>query len=154
MLAKRVKELLDDFFEENPSLFLIDLQVSEAGQIVVIMDGDEGITVQDCVNASRKVEHNLDPEEDFSIEVTSAGVSSPLVNIRQYRKNIGREIEVFMANGRKNSGQLIQIQEEEIVLLQKIREPKPIGKGKITVEKKLTIPFTEINKTIVTLKFN
>ncbi|MDP2060485.1 MAG: ribosome assembly cofactor RimP, partial [Flavobacteriaceae bacterium] len=67
MLAKRVKELLDDFFEENPSLFLIDLQVSEAGQIVVIMDGDEGITVQDCVNASRKVEHNLDPEEDFSI---------------------------------------------------------------------------------------
>ncbi|MDZ4149265.1 MAG: ribosome assembly cofactor RimP [Flavobacteriaceae bacterium] len=154
MLAKRVKELLDDFFEENPSLFLIDLQVSEAGQIVVIMDGDEGITVQDCVNASRKVEHNLDPEEDFSIEVTSAGVSSPLVNIRQYRKNTGREIEVFMVNGSKNSGQLIQIQEEEIVLLQKIREPKPIGKGKITVEKKLTIPFTEINKTIVTLKFN
>lgn len=154
MLAKRVKELLDDFFEENPSLFLIDLQVSEAGQIVVIMDGDEGITVQDCVNASRKIEHNLDPEEDFSIEVTSAGVSSPLVNIRQYRKNTGREIEVYMTNGRKISGQLIQIQEEEIVLLQKIREPKPIGKGKITVEKKLTIPFTEINKTIVTLKFN
>lgn len=154
MLAKRVKELLDDFFEENPSLFLIDLQVSEAGQIVVIMDGDEGITVQDCVNASRKIEHNLDPEENFSIEVTSAGVSSPLVNIRQYRKNTGREIEVFMQNGSKNSGQLIQIQEEEIVLLQKIREPKPIGKGKITVEKKLTIPFTEINKTIVTLKFN
>ncbi|PJB11665.1 MAG: ribosome assembly cofactor RimP [Flavobacteriales bacterium CG_4_9_14_3_um_filter_40_17] len=154
MLAKRVKVLLDDFFEENPSLFLIDLQVSEAGQIVVIMDGDEGVTVQDCVNASRKVEHNLDPEEDFSIEVTSAGVSSPLVNIRQYRKNIGREIAVFMASGSKNSGQLIQVQEEEIVLLQKVREPKPIGKGKITVEKKITIPFTEINKTIVTLKFN
>jgi len=154
MLAKRVKVLLDDFFEENPSLFLIDLQVSEAGQIVVIMDGDEGVTVQDCVNASRKVEHNLDPEEDFSIEVTSAGVSSPLVNIRQYRKNIGREIAVFMASGSKNSDQLIQVQEEEIVLLQKVREPKPIGKGKITVEKKITIPFTEINKTIVTLKFN
>lgn len=154
MLAKRVKALLDEFFEENPSLFLIDLQVSEAGQIVVVMDGDDGVTVQDCVNASRKVEHNLDPEEDVSIEVTSAGISSPLVNIRQYRKNIGRELEVFMATGSKNSGQLIQVQEEEIVLLQKNREPKPIGKGKITVEKKLTIPFTEINKTIVTLKFN
>lgn len=154
MLAKRVKALLDEFFEENPSLFLIDLQVSSTGQIVVIMDGDEGVTVQDCVNASRKVEHNLDQEEDVSIEVTSAGISSPLVDIRQYKKNTGRDIEVYMKTGSKNSGQLIQVQEEEIVLLQKVREPKPIGKGKITVEKKLTIPFTEINKTIVTLKFN
>ena len=91
MLKEKVTALLQEAFEEYENLFLIDLKIKGNNEIVVVIDGDQGVTVQDCINVSRKVEHNLDrEEEDFSLEVTSAGVSEPLQIPRQYKKNIGR----------------------------------------------------------------
>ena len=88
MLKEKVAALLDEAFKEYPSLYLIDLKIKGNNEIVVIIDGDEGVSVQDCINVSRKVEHNLDrEEEDFSLEVMSAGATEPLVNKRQYKKN-------------------------------------------------------------------
>ena len=65
-----VSDLLDKAFEERPDLFLIDLEVTPDLQIRVTIDGDQGVTVQDCIDVSRAVEHNLDREnDDFSLEV-------------------------------------------------------------------------------------
>ena len=78
-MREKVAELLENALEENKSLFLIDLNISEDNQIRVILDGDKGVTVEDCIAVSRAIEHNLDREEyDFSLEVMSAGVSEPL----------------------------------------------------------------------------
>ena len=67
----------------------------EDNQIKVIIDGDNGVLVEDCMFVSRAIEHNLDrEEEDFSLEVASAGAASPLTHTRQYIKNIGRTLEV------------------------------------------------------------
>ena len=84
----KVTKLLEKALEENPSLFLIDLSISEGNKIRVILDGDAGVTVENCMAISRAIEHNLDrEEEDFSLEVMSAGVSEPLKITRQYKKS-------------------------------------------------------------------
>ena len=92
---EKVEGLLNQGLEENPSLFLVDLNISDSYKITVTLDGDNGVTLQDCIDISRVIEQNLDREEqDFSLEVASAGVSSPLKGIRQFKKNRGRTLKV------------------------------------------------------------
>ena len=154
MLKEKVTALLQEAFEEYENLFLIDLKIKGNNEIVVVIDGDQGVTVQDCINVSRKVEHNLDrEEEDFSLEVMSAGATEPLINTRQYKKNEGRDLEVVLQDGSKITGNLIQVHDEGIVLFWKERVPKEVGKGKITVEKEEVIAFEAIKQAKVKIKF-
>jgi len=75
MLKETVENLLASALEERNDLFIIDLSISEDNSIKVVIDGDHGVSVEDCVFISRAIEHNLDREqEDFSLEVTSAGL--------------------------------------------------------------------------------
>jgi len=153
MLKDKVKVLLDSFFEERTNLFLIELSVSADNKIRVIIDGDDGVTLRDCIDASRQIEHNLDREEqDFSLEVTSAGATEPIVNIRQYNKNIGRILEVTAGN-EKFEGTLTDIIENGIKLEWKTRESKPVGKGKVTVKKEKILSFEDITKAKVMITF-
>ena len=146
--------MLKDAFEENESLFLISLDISPQNDIVVVIDGDTGVSVNDCIEISRKIENNLDRDEiDFSLQVTSAGVSEPLKIPRQYKKNIGRTLEV-QTKSDKFEGELISVDNEGIVLSWKAREPKPVGKGKITVDKEARLAFSEIVKAKVVIIFN
>ncbi len=140
--------------EEYPGIFLVDLKISSDKSIQIILDGDEEVNVKDCINISRAIEGSLDrEEEDFSLEVASAGVGSPLRFPRQYRKNLGRNLEVVSKEGLKFEGALVNVEEDRIELEWKEREPKPIGKGKVTVTKNKTILFDEINQTKVLIKF-
>ncbi len=153
MLKEEVKARLDQIFLENPSLFLIECTVSPSNQIRVVIDGDEGVTLEDCMTVSRGIEHNLDRETaDFSLEVTSPGATEPLSMPRQYNKNIGRKLEVKTSET-TITGTLVSILAEGIRLEWKSREPKPIGKGKTTVLKSEEIPFQAIVKANVVLKF-
>ncbi len=153
MLKERVKELLKEAFEENDSLFLISLKIEDQNHILIVIDGDKGVSVNDCIAVSRKIEHNIDREEiDFSLEVTSAGVSEPLKLPRQYKKNIGRNLEV-RTNSNKFEGNLVAVNEDGIVLSWQAREPKPVGKGKITVNKETNIAFQEIEEAKVVITF-
>jgi len=153
MLQERVENLLKEAFEENNSLFLISLNISDQNHILIVIDGDNGVSVNDCIAVSRKIEHSLDEDElDFSLEVTSAGVSEPLKFPRQYKKNIGRTLEV-QTNSNKFEGNLVEVDETGILLAWKAREPKPVGKGKITVDKEANIAFDEIVKAKVVITF-
>lgn len=154
MLFKdKVKSLLDEALAERPSLFLIDLSISDANKIVVTLDGDNGVTLQDCIDVSRAIEHNLDREEhDFSLEVASGGASTPLKNVRQFKKNIGRKLKVKTAT-QEIEAELTGATDEFIVLEWQAREPKKIGKGKETVDKKLEIPYGDIKEAVVVIIF-
>ncbi|MEW2920181.1 ribosome assembly cofactor RimP [Muricauda sp. ANG21] len=153
MFKEKVKSLLDKALEEHPSLFLIDFTVGGDNNIRVILDGDTGVNLQDCMDISRAIEHNLDrEEEDFSLEVTSAGATSPLLLPRQYHKNIGRKIKV-RTEAEELEGTLTQASENSITLEWKAREPKPVGKGKVTVQKKQEIAYSDIQQAKVILKF-
>ena len=154
MLKDKVQQLLQEALDENPALFLINLDIKGDNEIKVTIDGDEGVTVQDCIMVSRKVEHNLDrEEEDFSLEVMSAGATTPLELPRQYKKNVGRTLEVKTAQGDTIQGVLETATDSEATLAWKAREPKPVGKGKVTVYKTATILYNDIVKAKVVIKF-
>ncbi|MHA7863610.1 ribosome assembly cofactor RimP [Flagellimonas marinaquae] len=153
MLKEKVEMLLNKALEENPSLFLVNLTIGADNSIKVVLDGDQGVSLQDCMDVSRAIEHNLDrEEEDFSLEVTSAGATSPLTLPRQYNKNIGRKLQVRTTSG-ELEGTLVGASENSITLEWKAREPKPLGKGKVTVQKKQEIAFSDIQQAKVKLKF-
>ena len=154
MLKEKVQQLVQEALDENPALFLINLDIQGANEIKVTIDGDLGVTVQDCIAVSRKVEHNLDrEEEDFLLEVMSVGATTPLELPRQYKKNIGRTLEVKTTQGETIEGRLETSTEEGVTLAWKAREPKPVGKGKVTVQKTATLPFEDIVKAKVVIKF-
>ncbi|HKL89715.1 MAG TPA: ribosome assembly cofactor RimP [Allomuricauda sp.] len=153
MLKDKVEQLLNKALEEYSSLFLVDFKVGGDNSIKVVLDGDEGVSLQDCMNVSRAIEHNLDrEEEDFALEVTSAGAASPLRIPRQYNKNIGRKLQV-RTSSEKLEGTLVATSTNSITLEWKAREPKPVGKGKVTVQKKQEIAFSDIQEAKVKLKF-
>ncbi len=150
----KVQEVLDAALAEREHLFLIDLSINDANKISIILDGDFGVNLQDCIDVSRAVENNLDREEqDFSLEVASAGVSSPLKLVRQFKKNIGRTIKVKAISSEEIEAKLSMADDEKITLEWQAREPKKIGKGKETVDKKLEIPYENIKEAIVIISF-
>jgi ribosome maturation factor RimP len=149
-----VQALIDNGLEERKDLFLIDLKIAPDNKISVIIDGDKGVTVEDCMFISRAIEHNLDREEDdFSLEVTSSGATSPLTEKRQYQKNIGRTLQVKPKEQKKIEATLTEVDDEHITLEWKSREPKPVGKGKVTVEKQAKIAYDDILEAKVIIKF-
>ena len=153
MLKEKVTTLLNEALAEEASLFLVDFSMGADNRIKVVLDGDQGVTLQDCMKISRAIEHNLDrEEEDFSLEVTSAGATTPMTMPRQYVKNVGRKLTV-VTDEDSFEGKLTSITEDGIILEWKAREPKPIGKGKVTVQKKKEIVFSDIKEAKVILKF-
>jgi len=154
MFKDKVNDLLSKALEERQDLFLLDLKVSESNAINVVIDGDNGVLVEDCMFISRAIEHNLDREEqDFSIEVASAGATSPLVNKRQYKKNIGRLLTVKTKDNQDLEGKLAECDDEGVLLEWKSKEPKPIGKGKVTIKKQVKLDFASILEAQVVIKF-
>ncbi|MFH6995272.1 ribosome assembly cofactor RimP [Flavobacterium sp. FlaQc-48] len=150
---EKVNGLITEALLEKPSIFLIDLAVSDSFKISVGLDGDDGVALQDCIDVSRAIENNLDREEqDFSLEVASVGVGSPLKMTRQYIKNIGRAL-IVTTNTEKIEAELVEANDVFIILSWKAREPKKVGKGKETVQKEQQIPYTEIKEAIVTVTF-
>lgn len=134
--------------------FVTRCTVSPGNHIELLIDGDTAVQISECVELSRFIEKSLDREkEDFSLEVSSHGATNPLVNVRQYKKHIGKTLEVKLLDGNKEEGELSEIEESGIVIKFKVRENKPIGKGKITVEKTQNIPFNQIKETKIKLKF-
>lgn len=150
---EKVFRLLEEGLQEKPSIFLIDLTITDSYKIIVTLDGDNGVQLQDCIDVSRTLENNLDREEqDFSLEVASVGVGSPLKMVRQYIKNIGRTLIVKLAS-ETIEAELVEVTDNFITLSWQAREPKKIGKGKETVQKRQEIPFSEIKQAVVTVTF-
>jgi ribosome maturation factor RimP len=150
---EKVLQLLNDGLASKPSIFLIDFTITDAYKITVTLDGDQGVQLQDCIDISRAIEHNLDREEqDFSLEVASVGVGTPLKLARQYVKNKGRTLIVKLAT-ETIEAQLVEANENFITLAWEAREPKKIGKGKETVHKRREIPYSDIKEAVVTVKF-
>ena len=150
---EKVIAVLDEALLEKPSVFLIDLTITDAFKVIIGIDADNGVVLQDCIDISRAVENNLDREEqDFSLEVASVGVGSPLKLVRQYKKNIGRTLIVKTAT-ENIEAELVDATDLFIILSWKAREPKKIGKGKETVNKTSDIPYKDIKQAVVTVTF-
>ena len=154
MFKKTVENLLQNALNERQDLFLIDFSLSGDNAIKIVIDGDNGVLVEDCMFISRAIEHNIDRDEhDFSLEVLSSGAASPLTLPRQYHKHIGRNLEIKTLEGDNLEGELAVVNDEGVVLKWKTREPKPVGKGKVTVTKEANVAFNDIKEAKVKIKF-
>lgn len=156
-ILKMKKELVEQFVIEalskDPSLFLIDLEILQDNKIAIVLDGDNGVPLNQCIRVSRAVEGNLDrEEEDFCLEVSSPDITKPLKVKRQYAKNKGRILKV-KTEEEMFEGKLEEVSDDGILLTWKTREPKPVGKGKVTVEKKENIAYNNIVEAKVKLIF-
>ncbi len=146
--TERIKVLADAYLLTRPDLFLVNLTVLPGNRILVRVDGDLGVTIEDCVAVSRAIEHNLDREsEDFELEVASAGIDQPLALPRQYQKNIGRNLRVILADLSVREGKLASASEQGIVLEYSKKE----GKKKISVEEPISYP--ELHQAFVNISF-
>lgn len=153
MDQKKVRDLVDEALALNESLYLIDFVMSENNKIQITVDGDTGVPLSECIRISRSVNDNFDrEEEDFSLEVTTPDIAHPLKVNRQYIKNINRSLKV-KTSVEEFEGTLVEADEDKIVLNWKAREPKPIGKGKVTVSKAATIAYTDIIEAKVKIVF-
>lgn len=146
-VAKLVEEQL-----VGTDKFLVGLSVSVNNNIKVYLDSDTQLSIDDCAFISRKIEENLDREqEDYELQVSSAGIDSPLVNKRQYVKNIGRDIKLTLNNSKEFKGNLLDVTDEEITI--NYRYTKKQGKKRVKLEEKKTFPFSEIKTAKIVISF-
>ncbi len=151
----KIQAILNEILDAEPHLFLVELNINNGNEIEVLMDSDNGITIGECRQISRKVERWLEEEElDGAIFVASPGLDRSLTSYRQFKKNLNRTLEVKLKDESKTiNAQLVEVDDEKIVLSWKERVPKEIGKGKRTVDFTKSILYTEIELAKVVISF-
>ncbi len=154
MIDKRVIEQLVEEKLASSSNYLVSVEVQPGNIIVVEIDNDDAVSIDDCVELSRYIEEHLDRDaEDFELEVGSAGITSPFKVLRQYKKNIGNEVEVLTKNGVKLTG-LLKSADEEGFVVTVTKQVKPEGaKRKVTIEEDLPYTYNEIKYTKYLIRF-
>lgn len=136
--------------------FIVEVKidrVADKTKILILVDADQGMTIAACASLSRalsgKLETNELLEEAYTLEVSSPGLDYPLTEKRQYQKNIGRTLKVFLLSGEEVSGKLKEVEEQGIKLVVTKKE-----KGKKSVEEEHSFSFKELKKSIVQVSFN
>lgn len=151
------KTKLKDFIDsrlDGTDCFLTELTVTPDNVVRVEIDSDSRVDLDFCVELNRAIEQEFpSDEEDYELEVGSAGLTSPLKLPRQYRKYIGRDLEVYTAGGRKLTGMLREADEEGITLVVKVKKREEGAKRPREVEERLRLPYAEIRKAVYLLKF-
>lgn len=151
-IEKRVTELVEEKIADRPDLFLVDVQMHGSGILSILVDGDNGVAISDCVAISRHVGFHLEEEnaieQAYRLEVSSPGLDTPLKLLRQYQKNINRSVRVKLNDGNKREGKLIHADESGISLQESVKE-----KGKKAVLAENFISFGDITETIVLVSF-
>lgn len=145
-----ITQLLEPLLVDD--IFLVSIKIKPTNNYKVYIDADSGLGIEKCTRINRALykkieEAGMHPDGNFSLEVSSPGVDEPLKLLRQYKKNIGRNVEVTLHDGIKKEGLLKEADEENIIIEQ------TTGKGKKAVTAAVTIGFSTIKQTTVLIKF-
>lgn len=144
--------MVEEKIADREDLFIVSIDVINNKIVEILVDGDQGIAIDDCVKISRHVGFHLEEEEVFDnayrLEVSSPGVDKPLKLLRQFIKNIGRNVRVLLNDGKTMEGKLLDANEENIYIEYKKKE-----KGKKAEVLQEAIPFSGIKETKVLISF-
>lgn len=151
-IEKRVIELIGEKIADREDLFIVSVKMRPNKILEILLDGDNGVNIDDCAQVSRHVGFHLEEEnvidDAYRLEVSSPGIDANFVNIRQYQKNIGRTVQVKLNDNTKVEGTLLTVDEMKINVLHKIKE-----KGKKAQEVEKELPFDQIKATKVVISF-
>jgi ribosome maturation factor RimP len=150
--VKAIESMLQAILAEETVYFLVEVRIKPTNNVKVFLDGDQGISIEKCVQVNRALYRRLEesgffPADDFSLEVSSPGLDEPLKMLRQYRKNIGRLVEVVLQDGGRKEGRLTEVSEDGII----IEETKGKNKKKEVVSH--TFLFDNIKTTKIQVVF-
>lgn len=147
-----IEQMVSTLLADTPEYFVVDVRIKPTNNVKVFLDGDAGITIEKCVAVNRALykkleESGLFPTDDFSLEVSSPGLDEPLKQERQYKKNIGRKVEVILLDGTRKEGKLIAVTEDGIAI------EETIGKNKKKEAVTHTFLFNNIKTTTIQVVF-
>lgn len=161
-LQERLESMVAAMLEGNDNYFLVDLKIRPGNNIKVVLDADSGVSIDKCVDYNRLLYKQIEadalfPDGDFALEVSSPGIDEPLKLERQYRKNLGRQVEVILKDGSKREGRLSELTETGLVI-EETRGKSPSGKYAAQSSKKKevvvhNILFSDIKTTKVQVVF-
>ncbi|WP_207424549.1 ribosome assembly cofactor RimP [Desertivirga brevis] len=151
-IEQKISELVEQKIADRPDLFLVDVKMHGTGTLIILVDGDNGLDISDCVAISRHVGFHLEEENTiehaYNLEVSSPGIDTPLKLKRQYDKNVGRNLQIKLSEGVKREGKLLSVSDEGITIEEKIKE-----KGKKAELVESFISFDQIAETKVLISF-
>ena len=154
---KLVRELAEErIAERDEPLYIVEITIGAGNQILVELDTEEGfVKIEDCISVSRNIEHNLDrEEEDFSLEVSSAGMTKPFRVLKQYIKNVGREVKVIgNEHGKSVEGLLKSADEKGFVIETKEKRRIEGKKKKEWVIEEIPFIYNEVKETKLIISF-
>lgn len=145
-----VEKLIGPLLKDD--IFLVSIKIKPTDNFKIYIDADSGLGIEKCIKINRALykimeEMGMYPEGDFSLEISSPGLDEPLKLLRQYKKNVGRDVEVVTTDEQKREGKLTEVTEEKITIVY------TEGKGKKAVVKTDDIAFADIKQTKVQIKF-
>ncbi len=149
-----VKKFVDEWLE-GKDYFMTDLTVSADARIVVEIDHEEGVWIEDCVELSKYIESHLDrDEEDFELEVGSAGIGQPFKVLRQYEIHVGEDVEVLTRDGKKIVGVLKEANADNFVVTatEKVREEGSKRPKLVEVDRTFAYDDVKYTKYLITFK--
>lgn len=140
---------------KDTDIFLVDVKVSPANDIVVEIDSPDGLDIDTCVDLSRQIEEHLDRDvEDYSLEVGSAGLTAPFKVRGQWLKNVGNEIELLTRDGRKMHGTLVEVSDDDRFTIEVATRVKPEGKKRPeTVMQPVTMAIADVKTASYMINF-
>jgi ribosome maturation factor RimP len=149
MISKETIQPLVEELLAGTDKFIVDVVIQPTNRIYVYFDSDTSITIEDCQQISRSIESNLNRDnEDYDLTVSSSGIDRPLKLLRQYRKNIGQELDVVKTDGTGITGILVKAEEDFVELEHPVKKPKKEIKRENT-----HLPFHEIKTAKLIVKF-
>lgn len=151
------QKLTDTVLEaiEGTDTFLVDVRVSPSNEIVVEIDSPEGVDIDTCASLTRRIEDVFDrDEEDYELEVGSAGLTSPMRVRGQFLKNIGNPVEVLTRDGRKLHAVLTGVDDDTtaIRLEQEVKVKEPGSKRPVLKKEELTLPLADVKYCVYEIK--
>lgn len=151
--AESIQKIAAEKLAEG-SNFIVDIAVKSGNKITVLLDNDQGVSISDCVAMSRHIESNLDREaEDFELNVMSPGLSEPFKILRQYQKNIGKQVDIVTKEGGKISGKLLNANALGVNVESKSKERIEGKKAKQLIIKNINLTFNQIKETKIVISF-
>jgi ribosome maturation factor RimP len=154
MITKeQIENLIKPKIDEE-DLFQVEVSVNSSNKISVFIDGDKGVTIDQCMALSRFIEQNLNrDEEDYELDVSSAGLDLPLKVQRQYIKNIGRSVAIILKNGQKHTGKLVSANDDEINLEVEKNVILEGKKRKQQITEIMPLKYSDIKSTKIVVSF-
>jgi ribosome maturation factor RimP len=149
---REIEKKIEGLLSAHPTHFLVEVRIKPTNNVKVFIDGDEGVILSDLILYNRRLYKELEesgifPDGDFSLEVSSPGLDEPLKLHRQYKKNLGRYVDITLNDASKKEGKLLSTTEDGIVI------ETETGKGKKKVVSQETVLFGDIKTTKIQIKF-